>query len=87
MFNADFLSKEKGEIVLVANHYLFSIEAVDLSIKYNLARVKYGKVHAPPYIKTFRIIYDIRGQEILVDALEKMETELSEVAIVEFKRD
>ena len=47
MFNADFLSKEKGEIVLVANHYLFSIEAVDLSIKYNLARVK-AKIYRPP---------------------------------------
>ncbi|WP_312382407.1 hypothetical protein [Atlantibacter subterraneus] len=86
MFIPEFTNEESGEFILVANHSLTCAESIQFSIKYNLARISYGKCQLPPHIQTCRVIYDIRGQSIPDAVLAQINRALEQVAHVEFKR-
>jgi hypothetical protein len=85
MFTPEFVSEERGEYVLVANHRLDSAECVRLSIAYNRARVAHGATHLPPHIQKCRIIYDIRGQSVSTQTQNQLRQGLQTHCTVEFK--
>lgn len=85
MFTPEFVDEERGEFILVANHSLVSVESIQFSIEYNLARISYGLSHLPPHIQTCRVVYDIRGQSIPDAVLAQINRALMQVATVEFK--
>ncbi len=86
MFTPEFLIKDRGEFVLVANHSLENAESVQLSIAYNKARIAYGRSHMLPDIQRCRLIYDVRGQMVTEAALTEIQGELSGICNLEFKR-
>ncbi len=86
MFTPEFSSLEKGEYVLVANHNLESPESVELSIKFNKARIAYAAQNLPPKIQKCRLIYDIRGQNVTQLAVNDVTESLSAICEMEFKR-
>lgn len=85
MFTPEFINEECGEFILVANHSLASQESIKLSIAYNLARISWGLTQLPPYIRTCRIVYDIRGQSISDQVQAQIRQALEHVAITDFK--
>ncbi|MEF9676998.1 hypothetical protein ABRQ00_12950 [Pectobacterium aroidearum] len=86
MFTPEFIHEDIGEFILVSNHCLASAEAVSFSIEFNRTRIAYGKSHLPAHIHTCRLIYDIRGQNVPPDVIEKITLALESDAFVEFKR-
>lgn len=86
MFIPEFLSEERGEFLLIANHSLESPESVKLSIAFIIARISYGLSQLPSHIQTCRVIYDIRGQSISDPIISQVSRALEQVAIVEFTR-
>jgi hypothetical protein len=85
-FTPEFTDSAKREIVLVSNHSLSSVESTAWSIEYNRARVVFGHSQLPPGTWEFRIIYDIRDQDLPDHTIDKIRTQLSDIASVEFKR-
>lgn len=86
MFTPEFISEERGEFLLVANHSLASPESVKFSIAFNIARISYGLSQLPSHIQTCRVIYDIRGQSVPDPIISEIGRALEQVAIVEFTR-
>ena len=86
MFTPEFISDNKGEVVLIANHSLESDEAIELSIAYNKARIAYGLKHIPSHLRVFRLFYDIRGQSISDHTITKVTEALNETCDLVFKR-
>lgn len=86
MFTPEFINDARREVVLVANHSLESDEAVQMSVKFNEARVKFGRHHLPAGDWTIRLIYDVRGQSIADVRLDQVSKTLSGLATVEFMR-
>ena len=86
MFTPEFINDSKGEYVFVASHSLESQDAIELSVRYNKARIVFGSKHLPQHIKSCRIIYDIRGQSVTDLAIKKITDTLGAVCILEFKR-
>jgi len=85
MFTPEFVSSERGEYVLVANHILSSADGIRLSIAYNRARATFGAKHLPPHIQKCRVVYDVRGQNVSAETKEHLRQALQEHCIVEFK--
>jgi len=85
MFTPEFSSAERGEFVLVANHALGSPEQVANSIAYNKARIAFGRSNVPASLQNCRVVYDIRGQVVAEQVLERIRDQLAGVA-VEFRR-
>lgn len=86
MFVPEFVLEDRGEFVLVANHNLETPESIRLSIKYNAARIAFGKTQLPPHIQGCRIIYDIRGQSVSNEIVEGVKQALASSCSLEFKR-
>ena len=86
MFTPEFINDSKGEYVFIASHSLENQDAIELSIRYNKARIAFGSKHLPQQIKSCRIIYDIRGQSVSDIAIQKVTEALDAACIVEFKR-
>lgn len=86
MFTPEFVSQERGEYILVANHSLETSQSVDLSIKYNRARILFSRQHLPQGLKVCRLVYDIRGQVVAASDLDRVVGSLSSMCQVEFKR-
>jgi hypothetical protein len=86
MFTPEFINDTKGEYVFVASHSLESKDAIELSIRYNKARIAFGSKHLPSHIKSCRIIYDIRGQSVADPVINKVTEALGSVCSLEFKR-
>lgn len=86
MFTPEFVIPDRGECILVANHSLESDEAVQLSIDFVIARIAYGKSHLPPGVRTCRVVYDIRGQQLAEAVTCSIAAALESSAQVEFKR-
>jgi hypothetical protein len=86
MFTPEFVSEERGEFVLVANHNLERAEAIDLSISYNEARIAFGRSQLPENIQQCRLIYDIRGQLVTEPDLTRIRNALTRHCNLEFKR-
>ncbi|KUE79682.1 hypothetical protein [Aeromonas schubertii] len=85
MFTPEFILAERGEYVLIANHNLESTESIELSIKYNKARIAFAAQHLPHQLNQCRIIYDARGQSVSETAINKITAELSPICKIEFK--
>lgn len=86
MFTPEFINDTNGEYVFIANHSLESMDAVELSIRYNKARIAFGSKHLPSHINSCRIIYDIRGQSVTDLMISNVTEALGSVCTVEFKR-
>lgn len=86
MFTPEFISDSKGEYVFVASHSLENQEAVELSVRYNKARIAFGSKHLPQHIKSCRIVYDIRGQSVPDLTIKNITEALGAVCTLEFKR-
>ena len=50
--------------MLVANHSLADAKSRQLSVDYNLARIKSGLSQLPSRINRCILVYDIRGQRV-----------------------
>jgi len=85
MFTPEFVRKELGEFILVANHSLESTEAVRLSVEYNRARILHGRPHLPSEAWNCRLVYDVRGQSVSELKIDQVRAQLCDVATVEFK--
>lgn len=69
MFTPEFTNEEQGTFMLVANHSLADAKARQLSVDYNLARIKFGLAQLPSGINKCILVYDIRGQRIDGDVI------------------
>ncbi len=85
MFTPEFVSEERGEYVLVANHSLENAEAIELSIAYNRGRIAYGASQLPAHIQTCRLVYDIRGQVVSDSVINQIRQALGHDCTLEFK--
>ena len=72
MFTPELVNLESGEYVLVANHNLESESAARLSIEYNAARIAYGQRHLPAGVNKCVLVYDLRGQNVPPEVLNKI---------------
>jgi len=86
LFVPEFVLEDRGEFVFVANHNLESPETILLSVKYNAARIAFGKTQLPPHIQSCRMIYDIRGQVVSQEVIESVREALEGNCSLEFKR-
>lgn len=86
MFTPEFTRTNPDSHVLVANHYVETDEAVNLSTAFIRARIAYGKEHVSDDAAEFVVVYDIRGQSVATTILEKLEDNLAEIATVKVKR-
>lgn len=86
MFTPEFVLPDRGECILVASHSLETDEAVQLSIDFVLARITFGKRHLPPDMHTFRVVYDIRGQQLADAVIHSVAAALGSVTQLQFKQ-
>ena len=86
MFTPEFISDDRGEYILIANHNLESAEAARFSISYNKSRIAFAESHLPPHIKQCRLIYDIRGQTVSEATFTEMRKAFENVCSLEFKQ-
>lgn len=84
MFTPELVNEKSGEFILVSNHYLETRQGLELSIKYNKARIKQGISHLPENIKKCRLVYDIRGQNVDSVIVNELMNAFSSVALLEF---
>lgn len=85
MFTPEFVSEERGEYVLVANHSLENADAIELSIAYNRGRIEFGVSQLPARVQRCRLIYDIRGQVVSDGVISQIRQALGHVCTLEFK--
>ena len=86
MFTPEFVNEEEGAVVLVASHSLETPEARVLSAEFNRARISFGAEHVPSNLKSWRLIYDVRGQNLPESSIEQVHAALVDVCHLEFKR-
>ncbi|MDO8911240.1 MAG: hypothetical protein Q8N10_01595 [Phenylobacterium sp.] len=85
IFTPEFVNEGHREIILVSNHSLQTEEAIQMSVEFNLARVRFGKQHLPGGDWRVRLLYDVRGQNLNGAALDGVAAALAGSATVEFK--
>ncbi|MGF6935504.1 hypothetical protein OKW41_004666 [Paraburkholderia sp. UCT70] len=61
MFTPEFSATDAAEHILLANHYLETEEALNLSIAFVRGRIHFGRQHVP-LPATFVVHYDVRGE-------------------------
>ncbi len=86
MFTPEFSANDATEYVLVANHYIETEEALQLSLAFVRARVRFGRQHIPSPTARFVAYYDVRGQNIGDDLEACLTTALQDVAAVRVRR-
>lgn len=86
MFTPEFINEAQGKFLLVANHYLESDEATQASIKFNKARIVFGKSQLPSHLQNCNLTYDIRGQNISDATINSLTQALKDHCILGFKR-
>lgn len=84
LFTPEFVNTSLGEFVIVANHNLETEYAVEMSIKYNLARISMGISHLPAELVVCRLIFDIRGQNIADETITHLRKAFSDKCSLEF---
>ncbi|MGE4447047.1 MAG: hypothetical protein AB7E15_02005 [Azospira sp.] len=80
MFAPEFVRPESGSYVLVANHFVETAKALELSIAFNRARIEYAKTQLPKEIAKCTLVYDIRGQKVPAGAIEKLRSAFSGIS-------
>jgi hypothetical protein len=86
MFTPEFSARDRTEHILVANHFIETEEALQLSLAFVRARVHYGRQHVPSPSARFVAYYDVRGQKIGDDLEVRLTNALKDVAEVRVKR-
>jgi hypothetical protein len=64
VFTPELTNEEEGTFTLMANHAIEDPKARQLSIEYNLARIKHGRAQLPQRINKCILVYDLRGQRV-----------------------
>lgn len=77
----EFVSEEKGEFVLVSNHFIGRKEGLEMSIAYNRARLAFMKSNLPSHLTNSVLFYDIRGQVISSSRLDEIKETFPESEI------
>ncbi|MBB5496860.1 hypothetical protein [Paraburkholderia sp. MM5384-R2] len=85
MFTPEFSATDAAEHILIANHYVETEEALNLSIAFVRGRIHFGRQHVP-LPATFVVHYDVRGQRVMVELETRLEQALADVAKVRVKR-
>ncbi len=80
MFAPEFVKPESGSYVLVANHFVETAKALELSIAFNRARIEYAKTQLPKEIAKCTLVYGIRGQKVSAGAIEKLHSAFSDIS-------
>ena len=86
MFTPEFSSKDASEFHLVANHYLETDDALSLSVEFVRHRVRFGRQHVPNPDAKFVVHYDVRGQNVPHDIVEKLRAALAGFCEVRVKQ-
>lgn len=85
MFTPEFIITEAGNYVLVANHSVETVQALEQSIAFNRARTEYAKAHLPKHIDKCILVYDLRGQKVPPGTVEKLHSVFSDLFEVSVK--
>jgi hypothetical protein len=87
LFTPENSSLDASEFHLVANHYLETEDALSLSVEFVRHRVRFGRQHVPnPANAKFVAHYDVRGQNVSQEILEKLRVALAGFCEVRFVR-
>jgi hypothetical protein len=84
MFTPELSNEKEGVFKLVSNHELADPKARQLSIDYNLARIRYAWKHVPPQFTKCVLVYDIRGQHVSTDAIAQLKSSFAHIHKLEF---
>jgi hypothetical protein len=77
-------NEKKGTFILMANHAVEDAKSRQLSIEYNLARIRFGLTHLPRHINKCILVYDLRGQRVepsVISALREAFAHIHELSI------
>lgn len=80
MFTPEFVNPDSGSYVLVANHFVETAKALELSIAFNRARIEYAITQLPQNINKCTLVYDVRGQKVPAGAIEKLRSAFSDIS-------
>jgi len=72
VFTPELTNEEDGTYILVSNHALEDPKARQLSVEYNLARIKFGMTQLPARISRCILVYDIRGQHLSTETISSL---------------
>lgn len=86
MFTPELVNEELGTYVLAANHPLETEKAVELSIGYNAARIRFASNHLPEHIRKCILTYDVRGQHVSPSAISRIEAAFAHIHRLEVLR-
>lgn len=86
MFTPEFSTADATEHTLVANHYVETQVALNLSVAFVRARVLFGRQHVPLPAARFVVVYDVRGQKVEDDLEGCLHQMLGDVAEIRVQR-
>ena len=86
MFTPEFSTADATELTLIANHYVETQVALNLSVAFVRARILFGRQHVPLPDARFVVFYDVRGQKVADDIEDCLQQALGDVAEVRVKR-
>lgn len=79
VFTPELANEKEGTFILVANHSLADAKARQLSVDYNLARIRYGLTQLPSHINKCILVYDVRGQRVDDDVIEWLRSSFAHI--------
>ncbi|CAB3638877.1 hypothetical protein LMG24238_00095 [Paraburkholderia sediminicola] len=85
MFTPEFSATDATQHTLIANHYVETEEALNLSVAFVRARILFGRQHVPQPTR-FVVHYDVRGQRVADNLEGRLKKTLGDVAEVRVKR-
>lgn len=86
MFTPEFSTADATKHTLIANHYVETQVALNLSVAYVRARVLFGRQHVPLPTARFVVVYDVRGQKVADDLEGCLHHALGDIAEIRVKR-
>jgi hypothetical protein len=79
MITPEFIKKDEGRFVLVANHSLDTDKHIELSISYNRARIANAQANLPRELNKCTLVYDLRGQSVTEVTVARLRTAFSHI--------
>jgi hypothetical protein len=79
MFTPEMMNEEDGTFFLMANHAIEDPKARQLSVDYNLARIKYGSTQLATHINKCILVYDLRGQRVTEDLISSLRSSFAHI--------
>jgi hypothetical protein len=79
VFTPELTNEEEGTFILMANHAVEDPKARQLSIEYNLARIKYGRTQLPERINKCILVYDLRGQRVDPNTIASLKSSFAHI--------